>query len=257
MKFKLLRRRLSISAPKMTIKMHVPWPLRAAALAAALILAVLAGAWGVWMQGGAPALPHSTSRGEEIDRLHAENRALAAERDKLLAASNTTDSRAVMERSTLEQLSSQIKALESENARLKEDIAFFDSITADRGASGAAAAGISIRGLQVRPDTVPQQMRYRMLVSQGAKADRDFNGDLQLVLNLQQAGKAATINLPDIGTVAASAAGSGDLQYHVGFRYYKRLEGTFRIPADASLKSLQAKISEHGTLRAQQTTGVK
>ena len=239
----------------MTIRMHVPWPLRAAVLAAALILAVLAGAWAMWMRGGVPDLPHSTARNEEIDSLRAENRTLAAERDSLLAASNTTDSRAVMERSTLQQLSTQIKALESENARLKEDIAFFDSITADRGASGAAAAGasIAIRGLQVTPDTIPQQMRYRMLVTQGAKADRDFNGDLQLVLNLQQAGKAATINLPD----SASAGGGGDPQFRIGFRYYKRLEGTFRIPTDASLKSLQAKILERGTLRAQQTTVVK
>ena len=233
----------------------MPWPLRAATLVAALLLAVLAGAWGAWMSGGVPTLAQSTTHDELIDKLRAENRALLAERERLLASSNTTDSRAVMDRSTLEQLGGQIKALESENARLKEDVAFFDSITAGRGASGSAPAGsnIAIRGLQVTPDTVPQQMRYRMLVSQGAKADRDFNGDLQLVLNLQQAGKAATINLPD----AAPAVGAIDPQYRIGFRYYKRLEGTFRVPADASLKSLQAKIFEHGALRAQQTTLVK
>lgn len=236
----------------MTIRKHVPWPWRVATLAAGLFLAVLAGAW---FFGDVPASSLSSARDKEIARLQTENLALAAERYRLLAGSNTTDSQAVIERSTLQRLSSQIKALESENAKLKEDIAFFDSITAERDTKGAAAAGssIAIRGLQVGPDTVPQQMRYRMLVSQGAKADRDFNGDLQLVLNLQQAGKAATISLPD----AASAGGAGDPQYKVGFRYYKRLEGTFRIPSDASLKSLQAKIFERGMLRAQQTTLVK
>ena len=232
----------------MTIRKHVPWPLRAAAL----IVALAAVGIGAWTMRGSLAIP-DFGHNAELNRLRDENQALTAERDKLIAASNITDSRAVMERSTMEQLSSQIKALESENAKLKEDVAFIESITADRQAN--AGSSIAIRSMQVMQDGTPQQMRYRILVTQGAKADRDFNGELQLVLTLQQGGKPATMVLP--GSQSGNAALADPKQFQIGFRSYKRLEGSFRIPADAALKAVQAKVLERGAVRAQQTTVVK
>lgn len=232
----------------MTIKKHIPWPLRAAAL----IVALAAVGIGAWTMRGILTIP-DFGHNAELSRLRDENRALIVERDKLLAASNLTDSRAAMERSTREQLSGQIKALESENSKLKEDVAFFESITADRAAN--AGSSIAIRSMQVTQDGAPQLMRYRILVTQGAKADRDFNGELQLALTLQQAGKPATMNLPS--SQSGNAPLADPKQFQIEFRFYKRLEGSFRIPADATLKAVQAKVLEHGAVRAQQTTIVK
>ena len=56
-----------------------------------------------------------------------------------------------IERAAHKQLAAQVKALEAENARLKEDLAFFDSLLP----AGTGSEGISIRRLEDRVDWRP------------------------------------------------------------------------------------------------------
>lgn len=252
MKFKLLRRRLSISAPRMTIKTHIPWPLRALAAIVVLGISVALGLWAYDMGKRFTGLGLDLKA--EVEQLREQVQALTAERDRLAASSNNGDSRLNLERAMQEQLASQIKSLEMENGKLKDDLAFFENLSG----GAAAPAGVSIKRFQVEPDTVPGQMRYRILLVQGGRSNKDFAGNLQLVLTLQQGGKAVMMTLPKPATAGSGPESETDLNpYQISFRFYKRIEGTFSIPADATLKQVQARILEHGAIRAQQMIVMK
>ncbi len=225
---------------------------------------------GAWWASGALTSARSDKDRAELDALRDENRTLGAERNRLLDATASTDSKRVMEGSTLKELSDQIAKLEAENAKLKEDVAFFEAATTERKAQASASGGIAIRRFQITQDAAAHTARYRLLVTQDSKANRDFSGELQLVVTIAQGGKTANITFPDAPATAASATAApttgarnigaggvsvdgGPAQFQVSFRSYKRMEGSLRIPAEASLKAVHAKILERGALRAQQT----
>ena len=242
----------------MTIRSHIPWPVR---IVVALVVLAAAGAIGVWWASSGFASPQKEKERAELESLREENGALRVERDRLLLGTDTTDSKRAMDRSTLKEMGDQIAKLETENAKLKEDIAFFEAATSDRRDQASTNSGIAIRRFQVTQDKTAHTARYRLLVTQDSKANRDFSGDLQLVVTITQGGKTANITLPEL-PIAASArnAGPGGVtvdgdaaQFRLAFRSYKRVEGSLRIPAEASLKAVHAKILERGAVRAQQT----
>jgi len=240
MKFKLLRRRLSISAPRMTVHTHVPWPLRAAG---AVLILVVSAALTMWVydagrQFAGLGVDHSAA---EMAAMRTQLAEALAERDRLQALSNASESRFSIERSAQQELAGQVRSLEIENAKLQDDLAFFDNLS-----SRGAATGIAIKRFDVEPDDEPNRMRYRILVTQGGKAARDFKGNLQLILSLQQGGKAVIINLP------GGASGPENKAFQVNFQRYQRIEGRFSVPNGAGLTQVQARILENGAVRAQQ-----
>ena len=176
----------------------------------------------------------------------------------MLETSNTSNSRRLMEGSTIRELGAQIAKLEADNIRLKEDVAFFEAATADRPVMGVGdAGGIAIRRFQVTQDKAVHGARYRLLVTQDSKAKADFSGRLQLSVTFVQGGRAVTIALPENGGTPSVASSRQDLaQYDVVFRSYKRIDGVFDLPADAVLRSVQVRIIERGAVRAQQTVTV-
>ena len=170
---------------------------------------------------------------------------LSAERDQYSSTVNSAESQLNIERSAQRQLAAQVKILETENSKLKEDLAFFESLLpADK-----AAGGVSIRRLKADM-TGANQLRYRVLVMQGGKGDRDFNGSLQLAVTVLQAGKSAIIIFPQTGTQEPAAAE----KFHLEFKRYQRLDGLLTLPDGAELRSVQARILEKGQIRVQQTT---
>lgn len=241
----------------MTIRTHVPWPFR---IVVALVGLAVAAAIGAWWASGGPASAQRDQDRAELASLREGNRALRAERDRLLVASTTTDSKSVMERSTLKELSDQIARLETENAKLKEDVAFFEAATTEQ-RTQTSAGGIAIRRFQVTQDAAAHTAHYRLLVTQDSRANRDFVGELQLVVTIAQGGKTANITVPDSSAAAGTrnavpigVSVDGDAaQFKAAFRSYKRMEGSLRIPAGAALKAVHAKILERGVVRAQQT----
>lgn len=242
MKLKLWLRRHSISAPKMTIKTDLPWPLRIAFIGIVLGLAAATAMWTYDMGrsfakfGLAPSKAQMEELQEKID-------ALTSERDDFSSKVNAAESQLNIERSVQRQFAAQVKILESENAKLKEDLAFFESLLpADTG------SGISIRRLKAEI-IAPNQLRYRLLVMQGAKGGRDFVGDLQLVVTVVEAGKSAMIVFPQ-----GNAGETNKLK--LSFRHYQRLEGILILPDGVLVKTIQAQVLEKGQIRAQQSANL-
>jgi hypothetical protein len=138
-----------------------------------------------------------------------------------------------------------VKVLEDENNRLKEDLAFFENLVP----SERRGEKVSIHRFKVERDVLPGEFRYRLLVLQGGRLDREFHGSLQLVVEMQQEGRDATIVIPD-------STETGSTSFKLNFKYFRRVEGTFRVPAGARVRTVQARILENGSSEARASQNV-
>jgi hypothetical protein len=248
MKYRPLRRRKALLSSRISVRAQLPWPLRV--LLAALLLGAAA-AVAVWAYDAGRRLT-----GTHAGDLKAENQVLREKlaeatqaRDQLSGTANTVEAQLQMERTAQQRLAEQVKALEADNSQLKEDLAFFESLLP----APNNASGIQIRGFRVSADDKdPRRVTYHVLLMQGGgKAFAplpEFRGGLQLVVSLVQAGKPATITLPDAQR-AAEAAVPSDLR----FTHYQRIEGVFTIPTDAVVKSVLVRVVQNGQIRASQS----
>jgi len=241
MKWKLWVSNLSVSGPRVAVRAQLPWPLRALIALIALSLAFAAGLASSEIVRGFGRTERA-EQGAEPDRLRSQLAQALADRDRAAAAAVNWESRLKVERSAQEQVRVQVKMLEDENARLKGDLAFFESLLP----MPVDAKGVVIRSFRVQADTEPNSLRYRLLVQQSGRPERDFVGEVSLTINLQQGSRAAVVQLPD---PAMPSAGPVPLS----FRHYQRLEGNFPVPAGATVRSVLVRIRSDGETRAQQT----
>ncbi|MEA9981610.1 hypothetical protein QN374_07135 [Herbaspirillum sp. RTI4] len=232
---------MSVSAPRMTIRRHLPWPLRAVIFTALIALGGVLAKWAYDIDVRLHEhLPAGTSSGR-MEELTGQVKALSEERDRLVSAADAAESQLSIERASGAQLATQVKALESGNAKLKEDLAFFEKLLP----TNIGARGISIQKLHANM-TTPSQLHYQMLAVQGGKGSGEFVGNLQLVLTVIQNGKSAMITFPEANTADAA-------QYRLSFRYYQRLDGALTLPQGAVVKAIQARVLEKGQIRAQES----
>ena len=221
----------------------MPWPFRFVFFA---IVLGLGGAMSMWAYdlGRSIAGFNPGANKEQFATLQEQIEKIRTERDQFSTTVNAAESQLNIERSAQKQLVMQVKTLESENIKLKEDLAFFESLLP----TDTGPLGISIRRLKA--DIVaPNQLRYRLLIMQGGKGDRDFVGNLQLAVMVLQGGKSAMINFPQGNAADAD-------KFKLGFKHYQRVEGVLTMPEGASMKAVQARVLERGQIRAQQSANL-
>ncbi len=178
-----------------------------------------------------------------VDALEAENREMRAEAARLQAQVDAAESRIQVEKTTAGQLASQVRAAETENARLKSDLIYLESLLPSMGGSEP----MQIRGLQVMPDLVPNQMRWRAMLMVGGRRNREFSGHLQLVVRYELDRKMASLVIPK------DRDGPGAAAMKVSFERYRRVEGQFVLPPGAVLKSVQLRVLKDSSVQAQQS----
>jgi hypothetical protein len=237
MKFKLWRRRRSVSSPKLAIRRQPSWPVRILFVAAAGLL----GAGAMWAYDGTQSVAAGSpdNARAQLAGYKEQVEKLAAERDQYSSTVNAAESQLNIERSAQKQLAAQVKTLEAENTRLKEDLAFFESLLPN----ATGPAGVTIRRLKI-DQIAPNQVRYRLLIMQGGKGDQLFSGNLQLSVTALQGGKNAMMTFPD-GNPAEQE------KFKLSFKHYQRVEGVLTLPDGATTKLVQARVLEKGQIRAQ------
>ena len=155
---RLLRRlrshRFGISAPRLTVRPHVAWYWRALGLVAMASVSVAAGMW-IYDEGRRFAGYDASQITLELDALRERSARLDQETAKLRTIASISESSLQIERTALEKLSQQVKLLEAENSRLREDLAFFDSLLGE-GAYRGSRRRVSLQGAERRgPRRVP------------------------------------------------------------------------------------------------------
>ncbi len=229
---KSIVRRFGIDAPRLAVRPHMPWYWRWSGVVAGGVL-VAGVAWLTYDFG----LEYAGFRQGEATRLRAQLDETVHQQQLELAALHakaaTAERQLQIERATFGDLARQVKSLAQENATLKEDLAFFQSLTAATGKEGA----VSVNRFRLMPEAVPGEYRYQLLLVQTGERAKEFNGRLQFVLNLQQDGRRVVLMLPPDPKEAAR-------EYQVSFKLFQRVEGMFKIAPDAAVKSLQVRVFE-------------
>ena len=214
----------------MAVRPHVPWHWRAAQIAAVIAVAVTV-AWaystGSVRTGGAdPTQNQLRDRVQRQDAALAELRARIAQSDRQLQ----------IERAAAGDLARQVKQLAFDNAALKEDLAFFQSLAKS---DTERAAGISVNRLRLQPGAVPGEYRYQLLLVQSGER-KNFRGRLEFLLDVQQDGKRVALLVP-----AEAERGAAD--YQLDFKLFQRVEGTFRVAQGTEVKSMQVRVFENAS----------
>ncbi len=254
----------SASVPRVAVRTQLPWRIKAFLLLAlvSIVSLIVAAALLAYSYSRAPGSEDAGTLTTEVEKIREDAKQAVVERDRNAALAAQFENQLTIDRAAQEQVQAQLKALENENARLKEDLSFFESLLP----MPANPKGVVIRSFRLQalnesdqetglepgrggksgPGSETQALRYRLLVQQSGRPERDFVGAVSLTVSLQRDGRPWVLQLPDATLPEAGPA-------PLSFRHYQRVEGTFELPEGAVVRSVQVKIQSGGEVRAQQT----
>jgi hypothetical protein len=223
----------------MAVRTHLSWPWRA--VLGVALAAIVGGMW--WWGFDFGQIFGGFNRKEvegQLAALQVDVARLRAETTELRSRNSWLASELAMKEGSHSTLVKQVAELQGENSQLKEDLVFLQKLVADSNKQ----VGLSIQRLaveRIRDDTY----RYGMLVARGGNPKGDFEGTVVLQFTLLPAagdGGAArpvVVTLPDEQPATASAL-------KLNFKYYQRVEGSFRAPPGATLRAVTARAYETG-----------
>jgi hypothetical protein len=233
-----LRQHFSIDAPRMAVRSHLPWPWRA--VVGVALLAIVGGMW--WWGFDFGQILGGFNR-KEVDAklvaLETEAETLRTDAAQLRARSSRLESELAMTQGAQATLTRQAAELSSENTQLKEELAFLQKLVADSN----KATGLSIQRLAVERER-DDVWHFSLLVVRGGNPRDEFEGTVSLQAALAPAPGTAAVRpavlaLPEDQPDVAPAL-------KLRFKYYQRLEGSFRVPPGAMVRSLTARAFESG-----------
>jgi hypothetical protein len=245
MKLRRLRSRFGITAARVTVRTHVPWYWQALGIVVAGAVALALAGW-VYDAGRRIAgFDHSESS-HEINGLRSKVAELEVEVLKLRATSDASESSLQIERTAQQQLTAQVRALEAENTRLKEENAVFERLAQ----GGGRDTQVTISRLRVFPDGSGGRYRYQFLVSQnGVQRGHEFRGTVQVVASLPDEAPGGMMVFPQPHDPDAS-------RFEVVFKHFRRIDGAFAMPPGVKPTRIEIRLMQDGAVRAAQTVTI-
>lgn len=207
-----------------------------------LVLFILTlGAW-IYDKGQSFAGFDSRQSAQDLKDLRSDIARLSGESVRLRDLVASSENKLQIEKVTQASLISQIKSLENENGRLREELAVFERL-----ASGdPKVAGASIHRLEVEPEPEPGHYRYRMLLSASSNTQgKDFQGRLRFSATVWSGDKTAMLAIPILGDATAT-------NNPLTFRRFRRIEGKFVLPSGSKLQAVEASLFQGDSLLATQ-----
>ncbi len=235
MRFRLWRRRLTISAPRMAIRSAIPWPLPWVLAATVLGLSGAMALWAFEFGRDIAGLDRHSLR--DLAQLRQDVQHLGSELEKAQAIAHTAETLLTTERTAQALLADQLNELQEDNRRLRRELGFFEQLIP---ASGQG--GLAIRGLQARRSD-PSHVRWQVLLVQSAKQAAEFKGQLEVSYAGELRGKAWA--LTDVAT-----------RRPFSMKQLLRLDGGTQVPADVVVKTVSVRVMQGNTPVLTQTTKV-
>jgi hypothetical protein len=232
MRLKLLRRRLTISAPRMAVRSALPWPFRWLLLACVLGFSAATMLWAYEFGRDIAGLDRPLK--EEMLQLRSEVDSLRADLSRAQSVANTAESLLTAEKAAQEQLVIQVRQLQADNQALRSDLGFFERLI-----PGMGSNALSIRGLQAERLS-ETEYKWQVLMMQAEKNAPVFNGSLELSFAGTMDGKPWSLT---------PAPGPQSVQINS----YLRREGVVTVPSTAIVQSVTARILQGSTVKSLHT----
>lgn len=220
MRWKLLRRRLSVSAPRVIVRSHLPWPLRWLVVALMLGFSAALALWA--FEFGKQIAGVDRGSRAEVEALREQLTAVREQYAASRAVANSAETMLKAERAAQERLAEQLKALEQRNAEQADDLAFFETLL-----PAGNGSGWTVRGLKAVAESAGQ-LRCQLLVMRQEAAPSRSAPRLrwELVLEGQAHGKPWTQT--EVGALEG--------------RPYQRIDRLVSFPAAAVVRQVTAKL---------------
>lgn len=236
MMIRRFRRKFSISAPRLSVRPHVPWYVRWAIALPFLAVFGLT-VWWAYDSGLELAGFHRGQAEKELSDLRERVLYLEGENAKLTSQVASYERQTQIERAADVEIEQQLKSLNDEKVRLQEDLSFFQNLPL----TGAREAELSIHRLKVEPDTLPGEYRFRMLLVQSVQQrGKEFRGNMQLLVNGEQDGRKVVLQFPQEDSPQDVAA------HQLRFKYYQRVDRIITLPPDMKVESVQVRVFQTG-----------
>jgi len=229
-------RKFGISAPRLSVRPHMPWYVRWAIMLPLMALVCVIIWWaydsglelGGFLRGKAE---------KELTELRERVAFLEGENAKQANQISAFERQAQIGHATDLEVQVQMKSLNDENSRLKEDLLFFDNLPL----TGTREAELSIHRLKVEADTLPGEYHCRMLLVQSVQQrGKEFQGSLQLIVNGEQDGKKVVLQFPRENSPQDVVA------HQLNFKYYQRVDKVFKLPPEMKVEAVQVRVFEKG-----------
>ena len=241
-----VRQNFGISAPRMAVRLHLPWWGRGAIILT--LVGIIAGMW--WWGFDFGQIFGGFNRKEieaKIATLETEATKLRSEAFDLRAKNSTLESELAMTRGSQQTQQKQSIELSGENAQLKEELAFLQKLVSDSNKQ----IGLQLQRLSVERDS-DEMWHYNLLVVRGGSPKDEFEGNIVLQATLAPAPGAPAgtrgmiLTLPEDQPEAKPALA-------LKFKYYQRVEGRFRVPEGMRVTAITARAFETGEGSARAT----
>jgi DNA-binding transcriptional MerR regulator len=227
-----IRSKIGIRSQRVAIRTHTPWYIKFGGYGIAMGVAA-AIAW-VIVDNSYRITGFSREEAkQQIATLQADNAKLKQSYDSAKSQLNEKESRLKVEQSSQAELARNVVQLQDENASLKEDIGFLRNVMS----SGTVPEGLQVQNFKVEADALPNEFRYRLLLTQGGQRKQDFKGKVQIIARVQSPGQAqqTVLSFPTDDALKQSAG-------TIEFRFYQKIDGRFTIPEGAQLKNVQVRV---------------
>jgi hypothetical protein len=247
MMIRKLKRKFSISAPRLSVRPFVPWYVRWA-----IILPFLFAAggliWWAYDSGLELAGFHRGLAEKELDELRGKVTFLTDENAKFANQVASSERQMQIDQSAMLETSKQIKGLTDENEALKEDLSFFQNLPLTAGREG----DLSIHRLKVEANSLPGEYHCRLLLVQEVQQrGKEFQGNMELLVSGEQAGRKVVLQFPQENSPEVAAS-------QLNFKYYQRVDRVFKTPPDVHINSIEVRVFEKGSHepKVKQTVGL-
>lgn len=223
----------------MAVRSAMPWPVRWAIVALVFGFCAAIGLWAFEFGRDIAGLENGSQTEllqlrEKVTTLQAEVEVARGQRDQAQSIANTSGAMVAAEKASSERLASQVKQLDDDNRRLRDDLGFFEKLI-----PASSSEALSIRGMQAE-SLEGGKLRWQVLVIQSKKNAPELVGRLEIGFSGVLGAKPWSSALPAT-TVPLKVS------------QYGRLEGVFDVPPGVSVKTMTAKVIDGTTVRVSQT----
>lgn len=241
---KIFKKKPGIMSSRVVVKPHVSWQSRFLFIVVICLLLLLL-SWSMFEAGrrtvGAMIVSPETKLNESFDV----STCLQQNREALCAQFAELSRKFQIVQTTNNDLIIQTRILSRENDQLKEELDFFEHVI---GGNTKIESGVSIHHFNLKKDVNPGVYRYAISLVQGGQRPKDFEGKLKFFVTLQQNDQQKTVLL---------TKKDAQQNFSVRFKFYHRIEETFKVPSDAIVKSMKVQVFEQDDAQVKLTQTVE